>query len=59
MAVCDVRHLGDRTLLDDLGPRDRPLYPPRPYGQYKGGFGAMLANLLCGNRNLPSLTDCE
>jgi hypothetical protein len=36
-------------------PRDRPSDPPRTYDQ-QAGFGAMLANLLCGNRNLLSPT---
>ena len=37
-------------------PRDPPSLPPRTYDQRESGFGAMLANLLCGNRNLHSLT---
>lgn len=36
--------------------RDPPSLPPRTYDQHQSGFGAMLANLLCGNRNLHSLT---
>jgi hypothetical protein len=34
----------------------RPAAPPFIYDQHEAGFGAMLANLLCGNRNLHSLT---
>ncbi|MER5666650.1 hypothetical protein [Streptomyces mirabilis] len=36
--------------------RDPPSHPLRTYGQREAGFGAVLANLLCGNRNLYSLT---
>ncbi|MFH9967863.1 hypothetical protein ACH4PR_42030 [Streptomyces mirabilis] len=35
---------------------ERPSAPPFTYDQQKVGFGAMLVNLLCGNRNLHSLT---
>lgn len=37
-------------------PRDPPSLLPQTYDQHESGFGAMLANLLCGNRNLHSLT---
>jgi hypothetical protein len=45
-------------LVDQLSHelRDPPSHPPRAYDQHEAGFGAMLANLLCGNRNLYSLT---
>ncbi|MFC8430316.1 hypothetical protein [Streptomyces sp. NPDC057253] len=33
---------------------ERPPAPPSLYDQQEAGFGAMLANLLCGNRNLHS-----
>ncbi|WNM29290.1 hypothetical protein RKE30_02175 [Streptomyces sp. Li-HN-5-11] len=36
--------------------KERPSAPPFMYDQQEAGFGAMLANLLCGNRNLHSLT---
>ncbi len=36
--------------------RDPPSHPLRTYDQHEAGFGAVLANLLCGNRNLYSLT---
>lgn len=35
---------------------DPPAHPPRTYDQHEAGFGAMLANLLCSNRSLHSLT---
>ncbi|MGW2822727.1 hypothetical protein ACWC24_17260 [Streptomyces sp. NPDC001443] len=35
---------------------ERPSGSPYMYDQQEAGFGAMLANLLCGNRNLRSLT---
>lgn len=36
--------------------KERPSAPPFMYDQQEVGFGAMLANLLCGNRNLHSPT---
>ena len=36
--------------------RGDPSGPSQVYNQREAGFGAMLANLLCGNRNLRSLT---
>ncbi|MDX2675925.1 hypothetical protein [Streptomyces soliscabiei] len=35
---------------------ERPSAPPFIYDQHEAGLGAMLANLLCGNRNLRSPT---
>ena len=45
--------------LVEQAPQDAKGIPPdlpQAYDQREAGFGAMLANLLCGNRNLRSLT---
>ena len=45
--------------LVEQAPQDAKGSPPdlpQAYDQREAGFGAMLANLLCGNRNLRSLT---
>ncbi|MEV0909337.1 hypothetical protein [Streptomyces hokutonensis] len=49
----NVHRLVDQLPLELKG---RPSAPAFIYDQHKAGFGAMLANLLCGNRNLHSLT---
>ncbi|WP_262061179.1 hypothetical protein [Streptomyces sp. STR69] len=49
----NVHQLVDQLPLELKG---RPSASPFTYDQHKAGSGAMLANLLCGNRNLRSLT---
>ncbi|MER6424087.1 hypothetical protein [Streptomyces sp. NPDC001137] len=49
-------HVHRRVDQLPLEPVERPSAPPFIYEQHATGFGAMLANLLCGNRNLRSLT---
>jgi hypothetical protein len=49
-----VRRLVEQVPEDAQG---SPPALPQAYDQREAGFGAMLSNLLCGNRNLRSLTD--
>ncbi|MGY4741314.1 hypothetical protein [Streptomyces sp. ATMOS53] len=48
-----IRQLVEQLPLEH---EERPSAPPFMYDQQEAGFGAMLANLLCGNRNLQSPT---
>jgi hypothetical protein len=58
MALQPDRRTAVHRMVDQLPRelRDGQSDPPRTYDQQNAGFGAMLANLLCGNRNLHSLT---
>lgn len=58
MALPSDQRTHIHRLVDQLPQelKERPSDRPPLYDQHKWGFGAMLANLLCGNRNLHSLT---
>ncbi|MGI5457127.1 hypothetical protein ACQEWB_28985 [Streptomyces sp. CA-249302] len=58
MALPSHQRANVQRLVDEQPPEreEHPCASPLSYDQHAAGFGAMLANLLCANRNLHSVT---